>query len=84
MADEAFFLMRWIQAFNGMSWVQLRVNLRSATMPPMLEEFLAGTPPRKLFLLLNMLLELHNGPGELQDQYTVKESGHLHLYPGIF
>ncbi len=27
MADDAFFLTCWIQMFNGMLWVQLRVNL---------------------------------------------------------
>ncbi len=33
-ADESFFLARWIQAWSEMSWVQLRANLRSATMLP--------------------------------------------------
>ncbi len=50
----------------------------------MLTEFLVGTPPRKLFLPFNVLLELCNVAGELQDQYTVKESRDPHLYPGTF
>ncbi len=38
MADESFFLVRWIQAWSEMSWVQLRANLRLATMPPRLAD----------------------------------------------
>ncbi len=83
-ADGAFFLARWIQAFSDLSWIQLKANLRSVTMPPRLTEALADTPPAKLFLAFKVLLVLRNVAGQMQGQYMMKESGDLHLYPGTF
>ncbi len=58
MADEAFFLAQWIQAFSELSWIQLRANLRSAMMLPRQMELLAGTLPAKLFLAFKVPLVL--------------------------
>ncbi len=84
MADKAFFLARWIQAFSELSWIQPRANLQLATMLPRLMETEAGTPPMKLFVAFKVLLVLRNAGGQPQGQYMVKESGNLHLYPGTF
>ncbi len=83
-ADEAFFLTRWIQAFSELSWIQLRANLRSATMPPRLTGTLGDTPLMKLFLAFKVPLILWNATGQTQGQYTMKESRNLHLYLGTF
>ncbi len=46
-----------------------------------LTEFLADAPLAKLFMAFKVLLVLRGQP---QGQYTVKESGDPHLYPGAF
>ncbi len=84
MADEAFFLTRWVQAFNNLSWIQLRANLRLATMPLRQAELLADALPAKLFITFKVPLVLQDAAGQMHDQYMVKESGDLHLYPGTF
>ncbi len=53
-------------------------------MPLRLTEFLADAPPAKLFLAFKVLLVLRDTAGQMQGQYTVKESGDPHLYPGTF
>ncbi len=49
-----------------------------------LTEFLADAPLAKLFMAFKVLLVLRDAAGQPQGQYTVKESGDPHLYPGTF
>ncbi len=85
MADESFFLACWIQAWSKMSWVQLRANLRSATMPPRLSNLnLNEVPVLNLMVGFKVPLILCNATGQTMGQYRLKKSGDLHLYPGTF
>ncbi len=85
MADESFFLARWIEAWSEMSWVQLRANLRSATMPPRLANITSNeVQALNLVVGFKVPLILQNAAGQTQGQYMLKKSGDPHLYPGTF
>ncbi len=84
-ADESFFLARWIQAWSEMSWVQLRANLQSATMPTRLADLMLNeVKALNLVVGFKVPLILRNAAGQTQGQYTLKKSGDPHLYPGTF
>ncbi len=84
MADESFFLARWIQAWIEMSWVQLRANLQSAMMLPRLADFSDDIRALNLVVGFKVPLIPWNVAGQTQGQYTLKKSGDPHLYPGTF
>ncbi len=84
MAEEAFFMARWISAWSEMSWMQLWANLRSVTMPPRLSDTDKTVKPLPLLIPFQVPLNLHDAAGKAMGAYKLKEAGDPQLYPGTF
>ncbi|MCP4546791.1 MAG: hypothetical protein GY835_10050 [bacterium] len=80
MADESFFMMRWISAWSELSWQNLRSNLWSVPMPPRLAE----AEEQPLVIPFEVPLRLRDASGKPMGEYTMQLSGDPQLYPGTF
>ncbi len=75
---------RWISAWSEMSWMQLRANLRSVTMPPRLSDTDKTVKPLPLVIPFQVPLNLRDAAGKSMGKYKLKEAGDPQLYPGTF